>query len=148
MSPTSLPRPSPPSPTCMKTPEPSPWASNPYSRKFGDDSVRSVDSEDTLPLGSPWATPGIRRVPAEIPPFGVNSQGDERDAQSEPNVSPISAKCIFGDAGEAAEATESSSIADDEGVSLGNRATWLNIINTTCHPKALYHVSKSMWPRK
>ena len=127
MSPTSLPKPSPPSPSGMKTPEPRPWADNIYSRKIGDDSVRSVDTDDTLPLGSPWATPGIRREPAVIPPFGVNIQGEESQGEeSGPNVSPISAKCIFGE--HAAEASESSSLEDDEEISLGDRATWQNYI--------------------
>ena len=63
-TPTSLPKPSPPSPAEEVDPvtpakkENLEWAVNVYSKKFG---IKSPDTDDTIPLDSPWETPGIRR---------------------------------------------------------------------------------------
>ena len=70
-TPTSLPKPSPPSPEEADPPvtpaknENLEWAVNVYSKRFGIVSppagIRSPDTDDTIPLDSPWETPGIRR---------------------------------------------------------------------------------------
>ena len=94
MSPTSLPKPSPPSPEEMKTPPRK--ADNIYARMYGNVSGGSSLTDDTLPLGSPWATPGIRRADPNMERdlmerlgqpttlMGVAEEPDE-----EPAVSPV-----------------------------------------------------------
>ena len=119
LSPTSLPKPSPPSPgDGVATPEPRPWASNIYSQRYGGDSgPPSGGTDDTLPLGSPWATPGIRRQPRPeaIAELAANLGVPERllvdDSQPDdmPTLSPVNLEWDQ----EAAECSESSSPDDD-----------------------------------
>ena len=115
-TPSSLPKPSPPSP---HTPPRMDWADNIYSKK----ARRSPDTEDTIPLDSPWETPGIRREDPKLRDeslqalAGPKSWGplESQDVDDE-SVSPfnIDPKEIFGSEDEAqSEGHESESQDED-----------------------------------
>ena len=115
-TPSSLPKPSPPSP---HTPPRMDWADNIYSKK----ARRSPDTEDTIPLDSPWETPGIRREDPKLRGeslqalAGPQSWGplESQDVDDE-SVSPfnIDPKEIFGSEDEAqSEGHESESQDED-----------------------------------
>lgn len=115
LSPTSLPKPSPPSPgDGLATPEPRPRASNIYSQMYGDDSgPPSGATDDTLPLGSPWATPGIRREPPVIGLWAADLDmrvfQDDSQPDDMPTLSPVNVDLRP----EGTECSESSSPDDD-----------------------------------
>ena len=114
VSPTSLPKPSPPSPEGMKTPPKK--ADNIYAQVYGNLSGGSSLTDDTLPLGSPWATPGLRRADPEMVREFMERHGQPAEPDEEPTVSPVQADLIGWESehdGCEEECSESSSPDDD-----------------------------------
>ena len=129
-TPTPAPKPSPASPADPASYKTPPDVRNLYERVYGGESVASGCSDDTIPLNSPWATPGIRKKPMPKALFeDFNAEIDPKvEEEFNGEVSPVDTEAIFGKADDDAcsESAESSQEEDDP--ELNHQAPCLKII--------------------
>ena len=117
--------PSPADPSSYKTP---PEVRNLYERVYGGESVASGCSDDTIPLDSPWATPGIRKKPMPKALFeDFNAEIDPKvDEEFNGEVSPVDTEAIFGKDEDAEHSESAESSAQEDDPELAENAPCLN----------------------